>query len=226
MAPRPYCLQCQSATVMMDEDSLNGMRSVYCYICGNRQYQGMDYVGFEMREGPMTIRATCKNCGRPDMTIVCAGLCFPCAKTAKANPDSGPERDKALAEVAERAKSMSGPRTQNKPPADRYLKGSPVRPRKAGRKKNPDTLQPSAAIPQRATPAAVNKPISGLAGMLLTVSFDTPEDVKLYDAFVSHCRLVRRTPDQQILHILDFMKSSKWQLVNFIELPAGGDHVP
>jgi hypothetical protein len=112
---RPHCLQCGSASVIPDKDVPTRRISIYCAMCGNRQYRDTDYIGFEMKEGGgnMSIRATCKNCGREGMSIVREGLCFTCAKVSGEFPEKCLDRVSAMARVAEKAKSLPGPHTNS-----------------------------------------------------------------------------------------------------------------
>lgn len=50
MTLRPHCLRCGSPNVSRDDDQVNSAAAVACMNCGNRQYMGTDYVGFEMRD--------------------------------------------------------------------------------------------------------------------------------------------------------------------------------
>lgn len=115
MTLRPHCLRCGSANVHRDDDELIGRASIACFKCGNRQYQGTDYVGFEMREDGsspapstnrevdvMAAKGNCSNCGR-EMTIVGNDRCFVCYTAGKGLV--GTPLDAALAAVKEKIAS-------------------------------------------------------------------------------------------------------------------------
>lgn len=202
MTVRPHCLRCGSANVIMDEDVLNGRTSVYCYLCGNRQYKGTDYIGFEMREE--TMRGTCKNCNRSGLHIVSQGLCFVCRKVSTQNPDPGPVRDAALASAAKRAAALPGPHTNKKGPtpgngrsAARGGKPLPAEPpgdRSVEKKLRQGFQKRQDAIDDRPNPDA--EPVT------LQVRFAGP-DVSLFRSLKEYSARHRRDPADQILCLID-----------------------
>lgn len=197
MALRPHCLKCGSTSVIFDRDVENGCTSAYCYLCGNRQYQGTDYRGFELREENM-VRAKCKNCGREHMTIISRGLCWSCTNVSKKHPDPGSERDAALSAVALKAKRLPGPHV-NKKPSDPAL-ADPMKPGKTPRLKK-RLVPPSSSDQLPADPGP--REDESVYTPAIEIRFATPADRKLYDALERYCHLQRRSPEQQILSFLD-----------------------
>lgn len=243
MTARPHCLKCGSASVIRDDDVLNGRVSIYCAMCGNRQYNGTDYVGFEMREGNMGIRATCKNCRRPGMSIIREELCGTCAAASKENPDPV-DRAAALAFVrvriergelkgprhdgprkAKAAKDPGGPRaryrTQPKEKLDSLRNG--IRTRLdvgAAYPKPEEKLGPGGDLKQYEDAELIRQKT-----VIMSAALKTPitlhlrfadEDILLYSAFHDYCRRNRRSPEEQILFLIDdIVKANKALAVAF-----------
>lgn len=201
MTVRPHCLQCGSTNVILDEDVLNGRLSIYCAICGNRQYRETDYVGFEMREETRTMRGTCKNCKREGLHIVSRGFCFVCRKALMKNPEPGHEQERALKKAADRAKSLPGPRTRkaNPPAARRKIDPFPYPDKQPSDRPVEKELRQGFQERLDALPDRQNPDIEQVT---VLVRFAGP-DLPLFRAFKEYSAKNRRDPENQVLSMIE-----------------------
>lgn len=204
MAKKPCCLKCGSWSVFPDVDELNGRVSIYCKVCGNRQYRDTDYVGFEMREEvKMAMRGTCNNCERVDMSLPRQHLCGTCAPVSLAHPEPGPERNQAMAAVKERVQKgllrrnpvKTKPSNPN-PPNAAASEAANAALNQAGRKVAKLTKAIAAASSAPPPDPGEQKPVI----IHLTFSAD---DLALFQEFQKICKRNRREPAAQILAMID-----------------------
>jgi hypothetical protein len=171
--------------VYRDFDPIEGTFSIACMTCGNRYPGGHD---FYMKE--VTVKKDCKNCKRL-MSIVRHGMCFVCAKAHDSAPE-GPEREAALAAVREKAERGE-------------LGHKPHTPKKLKDKDRKDTIIPmSRGRDGRLSVSHDDPSLSRGATSDLTISirFDE-EDRPTFDKFMEICRKQRRTPELQVLAMID-----------------------
>ena len=154
----------------------------------------------EKKEESMVSKGTCKNCGR-EMTIVGGGCCFTCYHRGKGL--EGEKKDAALAavkEAIERGEIGKGKRRSGKPVAALTPK------EKKEKMKLRKIFGDGGMMPHR---VPVKDLLEDTPSILLVFAGD--RDRKIYDALIEKAERLRRTPEQQIL----------WMLQNAIEQEAG-----
>lgn len=140
----------------------------------------------------MSIRGTCKNCERPDMSLPQEGICGTCRAVLKKYP-AGPEQDQALAAVKDKAKRglLKGPQKQ-----------VPLREKSIAEHASAISAAASAGKTKRV--ARTEKP----ASIFIHVCF-VDDDIPLYRQFQEICKKKRRDPDAQILTMIEEVLSSE-----------------
>ena len=155
----------------------------------------------KIKEEFMAVTRPCANCGR-ELTIVGNGCCFVCYTAGKGL--IGPQRDAALAAVKEKIKSGGLRKGGNRrkpapaPAAGETKTMSPV--------KIAEVKMHVKALGAKLAPAGVPEGTPAIC-----LCFIEPRDRTLYAAVLNQAERLRRTPEQQIL----------WMLQNSLEQEMG-----
>lgn len=191
-------------------------RKAYCFECR----QGSD-IKMEMESEAMGKRGTCGNCGRPDVLLVPGmknNICWSCQKYAAGT--AGDERIKKLAEAAEKYGGKTGGEVKKISPENinkikqcaknlrekiAMKQESNPRPEEVGAVNEQPVLRSMPAELESAPGESIGTAFGFLWGLqegCVAVHF-FPDDKKLFEYLNEVCKRERRTPDQQILHMLD-----------------------
>jgi len=224
--PMATCLSNQklaASSARVHFDTINGCdftainRKAFCLECG----QGLE---IKKEAEAMGERGTCDNCRRSNVLLVPGmkdKICWSCQKYAAGT--SGDERIKKLAEAAEKygeKKPGEGtPASPEKPPkaknniknmGEDMSKVPNPHPEEVGAVKPPPPPPPPSALSKENRPynddlevrAEKDENYVGYAHDVVSVDFG-PDDLPLFEYLLDVCKRDRRTPDQQILHMLD-----------------------
>lgn len=186
-------------------------RKAFCFECG----QGSD-IKMEMEAEAMGKRGTCGNCGRPDVLLVPGmknNICWSCQKYAAGT--AGDERVKKLAEAAEKYGSKAGGealkhRIKKSEGEISMAKESNPRPEEVDAVNDPPVLRSMPEAKELATSGSFRNAFADFIGRqegCVDVYFG-PDDKQLFEYLNEVCKRERRTPDQQILHMLDCQRQA------------------
>jgi hypothetical protein len=170
----------------------------------------------EKEEEPMAVRKPCANCGR-DLTVVSRGLCFVCYTAGKGLV--GEERDAALAAVkakigsgglSRRGGAHRGPRKaapantgdngDMMPHHAPVIPGPVPKPLAAHVDRETTVVAPARGDDESVYTKAPARAVEGTP--VIAIDFADERDRKIYGEVITMARSFRRTPEQQILWML------------------------
>lgn len=227
------CGKCESRSLYRDDDRINNASFIVCRICGNRWPGGPAPVRVETGSKPEgeknmpSKKGTCANCCRPDMAIISKGLCGTCNSVRVGR--TGEALEKALADTKERLwsayqKSLKGkekpqpvwepmPKTEENIPetipqlSDEKTDTSDLSPKNEGQKTEENVQENISRAVHQLTEMLVHTdeftsfPPSVLRDVIPIKFY--PDDRDLFEYISGQAKKYRRTPDQQILYMID-----------------------
>lgn len=201
-----YCGKCGSANLHRDDDTLNDLKYIACFTCGNRYPPGPEPIikREAIKKGVVMATArkkgTCNNCERTDMYLPAFGKCWVCYDERRNALKNGTSVEEALAGVRGRIRLGMGKKGRLKT------------------KKTPggeEAALSAAGIMAEETKTILEEApgwvVPSVRGVCL--EFKDDRDKGMFDWLRERADESRRNPEQQIM----------WILQHYIEAEKGLD---
>jgi len=220
------CGNCKSGMIYQDYiPGLPGDHGRACMKCGNREPNGKFIQKAAQQDGKEETlkKGTCTNCNRPHMGIYnAAGHCSSCHEAQKGL--TGDEREKALAKAKDILCDPNNRCVVNHAGHNKMIKETSNAPAPTADIIHADVIakgdnfhavthQPITKLgkfPQKAFPAVDMEAHGPGSQALMTLLFNEDIDLEVYEYILAEAKRLRRTPEQQVLWILQ-MQMPKYQ---------------